>query len=114
MTVWTIVETMAGHDLHHLAGLEKLEKSSELRPAACCLCSSLLEGGFAFGDGAVVAVGIDPDRVALLRHARELREHVEVHAVCAEEDVAGQRVEHDEGVGEVAGDAGIGCGIAGE
>lgn len=22
MTVWTIVETMAGHDLHHLAGLE--------------------------------------------------------------------------------------------
>jgi uncharacterized damage-inducible protein DinB len=26
MTVWTIVETMAGHDLHHLAGLEKLEK----------------------------------------------------------------------------------------
>jgi uncharacterized damage-inducible protein DinB len=23
MTVWTIVETMAGHDLHHLAGLEK-------------------------------------------------------------------------------------------
>ncbi len=26
MTVWTIVETMAGHDRHHLAGLEKLEK----------------------------------------------------------------------------------------
>jgi uncharacterized damage-inducible protein DinB len=25
MTVWTIVETMAGHDRHHLAGLEKLE-----------------------------------------------------------------------------------------
>jgi hypothetical protein len=24
MTVWTIVETMAGHDLHHLAALEKL------------------------------------------------------------------------------------------
>jgi uncharacterized damage-inducible protein DinB len=24
MTVWTIVETMAGHDRHHLAGLEKL------------------------------------------------------------------------------------------
>jgi uncharacterized damage-inducible protein DinB len=24
MTVWTIVETMAGHDLHHLAPLEKL------------------------------------------------------------------------------------------
>ena len=24
MTVWTIVETMAGHDLHHLASLEKL------------------------------------------------------------------------------------------
>jgi uncharacterized damage-inducible protein DinB len=24
MTVWTIVETMAGHDLHHLARLEKL------------------------------------------------------------------------------------------
>lgn len=23
MTVWTIVETMAGHDLHHLSGLEK-------------------------------------------------------------------------------------------
>jgi uncharacterized damage-inducible protein DinB len=23
MTVWTIVETMAGHDLHHLVGLEK-------------------------------------------------------------------------------------------
>lgn len=23
MTVWTIVETMAGHDLHHLAALEK-------------------------------------------------------------------------------------------
>ncbi len=23
MTVWTIVETMAGHDLHHLAGVEK-------------------------------------------------------------------------------------------
>jgi uncharacterized damage-inducible protein DinB len=23
MTLWTIVETMAGHDLHHLAGLEK-------------------------------------------------------------------------------------------
>jgi uncharacterized damage-inducible protein DinB len=27
MTVWTIVETMAGHDRHHLAGLEKLEKT---------------------------------------------------------------------------------------
>ena len=26
MTVWTIVETMAGHDRHHLAGLEKLGK----------------------------------------------------------------------------------------
>jgi uncharacterized damage-inducible protein DinB len=25
MTVWTIVETMAGHDRHHLTGLEKLE-----------------------------------------------------------------------------------------
>lgn len=25
MSVWTIVETMAGHDRHHLAGLEKLE-----------------------------------------------------------------------------------------
>jgi uncharacterized damage-inducible protein DinB len=25
MTVWTIVETMAGHDRHHLVGLEKLE-----------------------------------------------------------------------------------------
>lgn len=25
MTVWTVVETMAGHDNHHLAGLEKLE-----------------------------------------------------------------------------------------
>ena len=25
MTVWTIVETMAGHDRHHLAGLAKLE-----------------------------------------------------------------------------------------
>ncbi len=24
MTVWTIVETMAGHDLHHLGSLEKL------------------------------------------------------------------------------------------
>lgn len=24
MTAWTIVETMAGHDLHHLAALEKL------------------------------------------------------------------------------------------
>lgn len=24
MTVWTIVETMAGHDLHHLAGLQKM------------------------------------------------------------------------------------------
>lgn len=24
MPVWTIVETMAGHDLHHLAGMEKL------------------------------------------------------------------------------------------
>jgi uncharacterized damage-inducible protein DinB len=24
MAVWTIVETMAGHDLHHLASLEKL------------------------------------------------------------------------------------------
>ena len=24
MTVWTIVETMAGHDQHHLAGLEKM------------------------------------------------------------------------------------------
>ena len=24
MTVWTIVETMAGHDLHHLSGLEKM------------------------------------------------------------------------------------------
>lgn len=24
MTVWTIVETMAGHDLHHLAGLERM------------------------------------------------------------------------------------------
>ena len=24
MTVWTIVETMAGHDLHHLTALEKL------------------------------------------------------------------------------------------
>jgi uncharacterized damage-inducible protein DinB len=24
MTVWTIVETMAGHDLHHLERLEKL------------------------------------------------------------------------------------------
>jgi uncharacterized damage-inducible protein DinB len=24
MTVWTIVETMAGHDLHHLAGLETM------------------------------------------------------------------------------------------
>ncbi|HEY4009857.1 MAG TPA: DinB family protein [Acidobacteriaceae bacterium] len=24
MTVWTIVETMAGHDLHHLKSLEKL------------------------------------------------------------------------------------------
>jgi uncharacterized damage-inducible protein DinB len=24
MTVWTIVETIAGHDLHHLTGLEKL------------------------------------------------------------------------------------------
>lgn len=24
MPVWTIVETIAGHDLHHLAGLEKL------------------------------------------------------------------------------------------
>ncbi len=23
MTLWTIVETMAGHDLHHLAGLKK-------------------------------------------------------------------------------------------
>ena len=26
MTVWTIVETIAGHDRHHLEGLEKLEK----------------------------------------------------------------------------------------
>jgi uncharacterized damage-inducible protein DinB len=25
MTVWTIVETMAGHDRHHLVGMEKLE-----------------------------------------------------------------------------------------
>lgn len=25
MTVWTIVETIAGHDRHHLVGLEKLE-----------------------------------------------------------------------------------------
>lgn len=24
MTVWTIVETMAGHDRHHLAGLERM------------------------------------------------------------------------------------------
>lgn len=24
MTVWTIAETMAGHDLHHLAGMEKM------------------------------------------------------------------------------------------
>jgi hypothetical protein len=23
-TLWTIVEIMAGHDLHHLAGLEKM------------------------------------------------------------------------------------------
>jgi hypothetical protein len=26
MTVWTIVETIAGHDLHHLASLEKLPR----------------------------------------------------------------------------------------
>jgi uncharacterized damage-inducible protein DinB len=26
MTVWTIVETIAGHDLHHLASLEKLAR----------------------------------------------------------------------------------------
>ena len=28
MTVWTIVETMAGHDLHHLSALEKKLASS--------------------------------------------------------------------------------------
>lgn len=27
MTTWTIVETMAGHDRHHLAGLGKLEQT---------------------------------------------------------------------------------------
>lgn len=27
MTLWTIVETMAGHDLHHLAALEKLHSA---------------------------------------------------------------------------------------
>lgn len=26
MTVWTVVETMAGHDRHHLAGLARLEE----------------------------------------------------------------------------------------
>jgi len=70
------------------------------------------EGSFAFSDGSVVAGGIDPDLVALLWHARELGEHVEVHAVCAKEDVAGKRVEDDEGVGEVVGDAGVRCGFA--
>lgn len=71
-----------------------------------------LEGGFAFGDRAVVAIRVDPDFIALPRHASELREHVEVLTVRAEKDVAGQGVEDIESVLVVSGDAGIGCRFA--
>ena len=56
---------------------------------------------------------VDPDFGALLREALQLGEQVEVNAVRAEEDVAGQGVQCGEGVLEIASDAGVGRWLAG-
>ncbi len=71
-------------------------------------CELIEVGGLMLGNSAVIACGVDPDGGALLGQAGELGEHVEVAAMRAEKDIAGQGGECSEGVVEICGDAGIG------
>jgi hypothetical protein len=64
-------------------------------------------------DELLVSFVIEEDRRALLRQALQLREHVEVNAMRAKEDVARKCVERGEGMLEIGGDAGVGCWMAG-
>ena len=73
----------------------------------------VLKVGLAFGDGGSVASRVDPDRRSTAGAAGELAKQVEVAAVRSEEEVAGERLEDSEGVGEICSDAGIGRFAAG-
>src|SRR6185312_11152616 len=75
------------------------------------LCLLFGEFGFkgllSFCDGVFVACGIDPDGCSFGGHTLEFFQHVEVHAMRSEEDVAGQAAQHVEGVDIVGGNTGV-------
>src|SRR6185312_6152068 len=91
-----------------------LKHESGRRQAGLLTLEFSFKCGFAFGDGGLVAGGIDPDLFAFAGlHAREFGWHLEVLTVRAEEDVAGEGLERREGVAIVVGDAGVGGFVAG-
>ena len=62
--------------------------------------------------GAAVALRVDPDGVTLLRASIKLGQHIEVHAMGTEENIARQPCKGDEGMVKVASDTRIGSRFA--